>query len=110
MDFGGICSNGFDEFSLVFGLGGCTKRNVKHMQIPFHDISLATNRFADQNLLATGGLGKVYKGLSGKHGHIAVKRWDRGQGQGDHEFKTEIALLGFCDDKGEKKLVYKGSL
>ncbi|KAM0020040.1 putative protein kinase RLK-Pelle-CrRLK1L-1 family [Helianthus debilis subsp. tardiflorus] len=93
---------------------------LKHLQIPLQDISLATNGFADQNLIAKGGFGKVYEGVSEKHGHIAVKRLERRQGgQGDHEFKTEIALLseyehknivsllGFCDEDGEKILVYK---
>ncbi|XP_076942635.1 putative serine/threonine-protein kinase PBL28 [Bidens hawaiensis] len=93
--------------------------NLKHLQIPLHDISLATNGFADQNLIAKGGFGKVYKGVSEKHGDIAIKRLDHGQGQGDHKFKTEVALLskykhrnivsllGFCDEDGEKILVYK---
>ncbi|KAI3696349.1 hypothetical protein L1987_79363 [Smallanthus sonchifolius] len=89
---------------------------VKHLQIPLQDILLATKGFADENFIANGGFGKVYKGLSEKHGHVAIKRLDRGHGQGDHEFKTEIALLseyrhenivsllGFCDDDGEKIL------
>ncbi|KAJ0724944.1 putative protein kinase RLK-Pelle-CrRLK1L-1 family [Helianthus annuus] len=76
--------------------------------------------FRDQNIIAKGGFGKVYEGVSEKHGHIAVKRLEHRQGgQGDHEFKTEIALLseyehknivsllGFCDEDGEKILVYK---
>ncbi|KAM0020037.1 putative protein kinase RLK-Pelle-CrRLK1L-1 family [Helianthus debilis subsp. tardiflorus] len=92
---------------------------VKHLQIHLQDMLMATNGFAKENLVANGGFGKVYRGVSGKHGHIAVKRLDRGQGQGDHEFKTEIALLskyehenivsllGFCDEDGEKILVYR---
>ncbi|KAF5777155.1 putative protein kinase RLK-Pelle-CrRLK1L-1 family [Helianthus annuus] len=93
---------------------------LKHLQIPLQDISLATNGFSDQNIIAKGGFGKVYEGVSEKHGHIAVKRLEHRQGgQGDHEFKTEIALLseyehknivsllGFCDEDGEKILVYK---
>ncbi|XP_076942656.1 putative receptor-like protein kinase At5g39000 [Bidens hawaiensis] len=92
---------------------------MKHLQIPLEDISLATNGFADQNLLAEGGFGKVYKGVSDEHGEIAVKRLDHGRGQGDHQFNMEIALLpkyvhenivslcGFCDEDVEKILVYK---
>ncbi|KAJ0724947.1 putative protein kinase RLK-Pelle-CrRLK1L-1 family [Helianthus annuus] len=92
---------------------------VKHLQIHLQDMLMATNGFAKENLVANGGFGKVYRGVSEKHGHIAVKRLDRGQGQGDHEFKTEIALLskyehenivsllGFCDEDGEKILVYR---
>ncbi|XP_021976326.2 receptor-like protein kinase ANXUR2 [Helianthus annuus] len=82
-------------------------------------LSKATNAFSDQNIIAKGGFGKVYKGVSVKHGNIAIKMLDPTQGQGDHEFKTEIALLsvykhenivsllGFCDEDGKKILVYK---
>ncbi|KAJ0677701.1 putative protein kinase RLK-Pelle-CrRLK1L-1 family [Helianthus annuus] len=75
----------------------------------------------EDNLIGEGGFGPVYKGISKKHGRIAIKRLVHRQklGQGDHEFKTEIALLskykhknivsllGFCDEEGEKILVYK---
>ncbi|KAJ0537611.1 putative protein kinase RLK-Pelle-CrRLK1L-1 family [Helianthus annuus] len=92
---------------------------VKHLQIPLKMLSKATNAFSDQNIIAKGGFGKVYKGVSVKHGNIAIKMLDPTQGQGDHEFKTEIALLsvykhenivsllGFCDEDGKKILVYK---
>ncbi|KAJ0677697.1 putative protein kinase RLK-Pelle-CrRLK1L-1 family [Helianthus annuus] len=94
-------------------------KDFKHLQIPLHDISLATDGFANKNLIANGGFGKVYTGVSEKYGRIAIKRWDCEHGQGDHEFKTEISLLskykhenivsllGFCDEDGEKILVYK---
>lgn len=92
---------------------------VENLQIPLHELSDATNAFSEQNIIAQGGFGKVYKGISLKHGNIAVKMLDPGLGQGDHEFKTEIALLsankhknivsllGFCDEDGKKILVYK---
>ncbi|XP_076942653.1 putative receptor-like protein kinase At5g39000 [Bidens hawaiensis] len=92
--------------------------DVNHLQIPLQDISLATNGFANENVIGNGGFGKVYYGISEKHGPIAIKRLDRRHGQGDHEFKTEIALLpkykhenivsllGFCNEDGEKILVY----
>ncbi|MFS7959315.1 putative protein kinase RLK-Pelle-CrRLK1L-1 family [Helianthus anomalus] len=65
------------------------------------------------------GYGKVYRGVSVKHGNMAIKMLDPRHGQGDHEFKTEIALLsvykhenivsllGYCDENGQKILVYK---
>ncbi|KAM0020035.1 putative protein kinase RLK-Pelle-CrRLK1L-1 family [Helianthus debilis subsp. tardiflorus] len=95
--------------------------DVKYLQIPLREISLATNGFDDDNLIGSGGFGSVYKGVSEKHGRIAIKRLVHRQklGQGDQEFKTEIALLskykhenivsllGFCDEEGEKILVYK---
>ncbi|MFS7959311.1 putative protein kinase RLK-Pelle-CrRLK1L-1 family [Helianthus anomalus] len=91
----------------------------KHLEIPLQELSDATNSFSKRNLIANGGFGKVYKGISVKHGNIAVKILDPRLGQGDHEFKTEIALLsvykhenivsllGFCDEDGKKILVYK---
>ncbi|KAJ0724961.1 putative protein kinase RLK-Pelle-CrRLK1L-1 family [Helianthus annuus] len=95
--------------------------DVKHLQIPLREISLATNGFAKENFIGSGGFGPVYKGISKKHGRVAIKRLVHRQkhGQGDHEFKTEIALLskykhenivslrGFCDEEGEKILVYR---
>ncbi|KAF5777161.1 putative protein kinase RLK-Pelle-CrRLK1L-1 family [Helianthus annuus] len=95
--------------------------DVKHLQIPLREISLATNGFAKENFIGEGGFGPVYKGISKKHGSIAVKRlvYRQMRGQGDHQFKTEIALLskykhenivslrGFCDEEGEKILVYR---
>ncbi|KAI7757151.1 hypothetical protein M8C21_014749, partial [Ambrosia artemisiifolia] len=66
---------------------------VKHLHIPLKMLSKATNSFSNKNIIAKGGFGKVYKGVSLKYGNIAIKMLDPGQGQGDHEFKTEIALL-----------------
>ncbi|KAF5793853.1 putative protein kinase RLK-Pelle-CrRLK1L-1 family [Helianthus annuus] len=95
---------------------------LKHLQISLQDISDATNDFSDENCIGLGGFGQVYKGISEKYGTIAVKRLSRDLGehsQGDREFKTEIALLsnykhenivsllGYCDEDGEKILVYK---
>nr|XP_043638685.1 putative receptor-like protein kinase At5g39000 [Erigeron canadensis] len=89
------------------------------VEIPLQEILLATNDFAEENRIASGGYGPVYQGKSEKHGMIAVKRLDPKNGQGDAEFRREIALLseyrhenvvsllGFCDEKDEKILAYK---
>nr|XP_043616167.1 exocyst complex component EXO70A1-like [Erigeron canadensis] len=81
-------------------------------------------------LIGKGGYGLVFKGellLSGKLTFVAVKRLDTNiSGQGLKEFSTEIhlltrykhpnlvSLLGFCEEHGEKILVYdyaeRGSL
>nr|XP_043608158.1 putative receptor-like protein kinase At5g39000 [Erigeron canadensis] len=93
--------------------------DVEHLKIPLRDILLATKTFAKENIIAGGGFGKVYQGQSQQHGIIAVKQLDRRNGQGDREFMMEIALLstykhenivylvGYCDQDGEKILVYK---
>ncbi|KAK9060066.1 hypothetical protein SSX86_020770 [Deinandra increscens subsp. villosa] len=98
----------------------CIEDETPHLQIPLQHIKLATNGFAHENLIGDGGFGKVYKGVSEKHGRVAVKRLEyRRHGQGDREFNMEIGLLsksqhqnivsliGFCDEDGEKILVYK---
>ncbi|KAJ9554432.1 hypothetical protein OSB04_018477 [Centaurea solstitialis] len=90
-------------------------------QIPLSHILSATENFDKKNFIAAGGFGQVYKGHSEQYGTIAVKRLeDHGMGgQGQHEFRMEIELLsaykhenlvslvGFCDQDGEKILVYK---
>ncbi|XP_076947614.1 putative receptor-like protein kinase At5g39000 [Bidens hawaiensis] len=88
-------------------------------EIPFQDIYLATNKFAEANVIGKSGFGKVYRCQSREHGMLAVKRLNPMLGQGDHEFGMEVALLskykhenlvsliGFCAEGGEKILVYK---
>nr|XP_043637033.1 uncharacterized protein LOC122608017 isoform X2 [Erigeron canadensis] len=100
----------------------------EHLRIPIEDIKSATNNFSEDNCIGRGGFGKVYKGqlslVSTSEGKwlntmVAVKRLDRAFGQGDPEFWKEImslarykhenlvSLLGFCDEDGEKILVYE---
>ncbi|XP_071695452.1 probable receptor-like protein kinase At5g24010 [Rutidosis leptorrhynchoides] len=94
----------------------------KHLKIQLEDIKLATNNFSDNNLLGKGGFGNVYKG-SIRHSKgqeiVAFKRLDGRYGQGNSEFwreimmlsrythKNLISLLGYCDEAGEKILVYE---
>ncbi|KAL4556063.1 hypothetical protein LXL04_038703 [Taraxacum kok-saghyz] len=98
---------------------------LDHLQIPLEHIKLATNNFSDGNFIAKGGFGRVYKGqlpatISGRPGTtVAVKRLDVKGGQGQHEFLMEVVMLssykhdnlvslvGFCDEGGEKILIYK---
>ncbi|GJZ39440.1 TMV resistance protein N-like protein [Tanacetum coccineum] len=73
-------------------------KELKHIQIPLQEISLATNHFSEENKIAAGGFGTVYRGESDKHGIIAVKRLvTRENGQGNHEFLTEIEMLSSCE-------------
>ncbi|KAJ9568537.1 hypothetical protein OSB04_004503 [Centaurea solstitialis] len=92
---------------------------TSHLKISLKDILLATHGFAEANIIARSGFGKVYRGQSAQHGLVAIKKLDRMHGQGDREFTMEIALLsicehenivslvGFCDENGEKILVYR---
>ncbi|KAI3797900.1 hypothetical protein L1987_33164 [Smallanthus sonchifolius] len=96
-----------------------------HLEIQLEDIKSATSNFSDNNIIGIGGFGKVYKGsISNSKGQIIVafKRLDRRYGQGDPEFLKEImmlsrykhehliSLLGFCNEDGEKILVYEHAL
>nr|GEY03653.1 protein kinase-like domain, phloem protein 2-like protein [Tanacetum cinerariifolium] len=98
------------------------RTTFQHLKIELEAIKSATNKFDDAHCIGKGGFGKVYKGeLVHSKGRsvVALKRLDRAFGQGDPEFWKEIimlslyrhdnivSLLGFCDDCGEKILVYE---
>ncbi|XP_035839382.1 receptor-like protein kinase HERK 1 isoform X2 [Helianthus annuus] len=96
-------------------------QELDHLKIPLQDIKLATNNFAEDNFIGTGGFGRVYKGqLPNDHSIVAIKRLDNTiTPQGPREFALEIivlasykhtnltSLVGFCDDDGEKILMYE---
>ncbi|KAL7594773.1 hypothetical protein Lser_V15G29999 [Lactuca serriola] len=94
----------------------------QYLKIRLEAIKSATGNFDNNNVIVKGGFGKVYKGvLSHSKGQstVAFKRLDRNYGQGDSEFLKEIlmlscythqnliSLVGFCDEDGEKILVYE---
>lgn len=85
----------------------------------YKDLYSATKGFKDQELLGSGGFGKVYRGiLPTSKMEIAVKRVSHDSRQGIREFVAEIVsigrlrhrnlvtLLGYCRRKGELLLVY----
>ncbi|KAL7600821.1 hypothetical protein Lser_V15G22909 [Lactuca serriola] len=91
-------------------------------QFSLEDIKSITGDFDNKNVIGEGGFGKVYQGvISDSNGKImaAFKRLSSNCGQGNPEFLKEIfmlsrythenliSLLGFCDEKGEKILVYE---
>ncbi|XP_052627568.1 putative receptor-like protein kinase At5g39000 [Lactuca sativa] len=99
-------------------------KQFEHLKIQLEAIESTTNNFSKESCIGKGGFGKVYKGeLLHSMGHttVAIKRLDRSFGQGDSEFWKEVimlsvyrhenivSLLGFCDEKGEKILVYEYS-
>ncbi|XP_076928077.1 leucine-rich repeat receptor protein kinase HPCA1-like [Bidens hawaiensis] len=85
----------------------------------FAELKRCTNNFSEDNMIGTGGYGKVYKGTLDTGHVVAVKRAQQGSLQGAQEFKTEIellsrihhknvvALVGFCYEQGEQMLVYE---
>ncbi|KAJ9537330.1 hypothetical protein OSB04_030063 [Centaurea solstitialis] len=98
-------------------------KQFQHLKIQLEAILSATNNFSEDNCIGNGGFGKVYKGelidSEGRQTMVAIKRLNRAYGQGDPEFWKEIimlsrykhenivSLLGFCDESGEKILVYE---
>ncbi|CAI9285009.1 unnamed protein product [Lactuca saligna] len=94
----------------------------QHLKIQLEDINSATYNFDMSNIIGKGGFGMVYKGVLShfkEQNTVAFKRQDRNFGQGDPEFwkeilmlshythKNLITLMGFCDEDGEKILVYE---
>lgn len=89
------------------------------LQYDLETLQLATNSFSEENKIAEGGFGGVYKGILSNGQEIAVKRLSKSSGQGAQEFKNEVLfiaklqhrnlvrLLGFCLAEGEKLLVYE---
>ncbi|KAL4575295.1 hypothetical protein LXL04_022137 [Taraxacum kok-saghyz] len=94
----------------------------QHLKIHLEEIKSATDNFHNSKVIGKGGFGKVYEGVifhSKGKSLVAFKRLDRYYGQGDPEFWKEIlmlsrythenliSLLGFCDEDGEKIIVYE---
>ncbi|KAK4765944.1 hypothetical protein SAY87_007586 [Trapa incisa] len=117
---------------LIFGLIYHYRRKMKFAEVleewelnygphrfKYKDLYIATRGFRDQELLGTGGFGRVYRGtLPTSKIDIAVKRISHDSRQGVREFIAEIVslgrlrhrnivtLLGYCRRKGELLLVY----
>ncbi|PWA56099.1 protein kinase superfamily protein [Artemisia annua] len=90
-----------------------------NLKFQLADILQATNNFDEKLMIGKGGFGRVYKGTLSDGMIVAVKRGEKGHGQGKPEFVTEImvlskirhrhlvSLIGYCDEKSEMILVYE---
>ncbi|XP_076947681.1 formin-like protein 20 [Bidens hawaiensis] len=97
-------------------------KEFEHLKIQLEDIKSATDNFGENKVIGRGGFGKVYLGevyhSKGKS-MGAFKRLNPRLGQGEPEFwkeilmlsgykhKNVISLLGYCDEGGERVLVYE---
>ncbi|TXG59416.1 hypothetical protein EZV62_013989 [Acer yangbiense] len=83
------------------------------------ELELATNGFADENVIGEGGYGIVYYGLLEDNSKVAVKNLLNNRGQAEREFKVEVEaigrvrhknlvrLLGYCAEGAHRMLVYE---
>lgn len=88
-------------------------------EFTFKDLTVATNNFSDDNLLGSGGYGRVYKGTLSGGTRVAVKRIKRESHEGEREFLAEICavsqvrhrnlvqLHGWCREQDKLLLVYE---
>ncbi|KAL8259547.1 hypothetical protein R6Q59_027500 [Mikania micrantha] len=98
------------------------KNSKDSLRISLEEIKMATNNFHGNNCIGRGGFGRVYKGkLQDGDGFktIVAKRLDASHGQGEQQFLNElqilleykhenvIGLVGYCDEKDEKIIVYE---
>ncbi|GKB85631.1 kinase-like domain, phloem protein 2-like protein, partial [Tanacetum coccineum] len=92
-----------------------------NLKIPLEDIKSATQNFSCNNCIGIGGFGQVYKGVVTHDDGcktLVAKRLDMRGDQGEQEFLTELEILfeykheniihlvGYCDELGEKIIVY----
>ncbi|PON84309.1 Cysteine rich receptor like kinase [Trema orientale] len=92
---------------------------IESLQFDLITVKSATKNFSEEYKLGEGGFGEVYKGIVAGGQEIAVKRLSKSSGQGEEEFKNEVALvarlqhrnlvrlLGFCLGGGETLLIYE---
>eukprot|EP00252_Welwitschia_mirabilis_P023529 TRINITY_DN6674_c0_g3_i1.p1 TRINITY_DN6674_c0_g3~~TRINITY_DN6674_c0_g3_i1.p1 ORF type:complete len:532 (-),score=87.73 TRINITY_DN6674_c0_g3_i1:205-1800(-) len=83
------------------------------------DLEIATNGFADENVIGEGGYGIVYRGLLANGIAVAVKNLLNNRGQAEREFRVEVEaigrvrhknlvrLLGYCAEGAHRMLVYE---
>ncbi|CAN0902037.1 G-type lectin S-receptor-like serine/threonine-protein kinase LECRK3 [Linum grandiflorum] len=83
------------------------QKNNKNRNFSYSELELATGKFNE--VLGRGASGTVYKGvLKDEQNLVAVKRLDKLVSETqDHEFRTEVKLVGFCNEGENRILVYE---
>ncbi|XP_042977456.1 proline-rich receptor-like protein kinase PERK1 isoform X2 [Carya illinoinensis] len=85
----------------------------------YDELAMATDGFADANLLGQGGFGYVHRGVLPNGKEVAIKQLKAGSGQGEREFQAEVeiisrvhhkhlvSLVGYCITGSQRLLVYE---
>uniref|UniRef100_A0A8I6X7I5 Serine/threonine-protein kinase n=2 Tax=Hordeum vulgare subsp. vulgare TaxID=112509 RepID=A0A8I6X7I5_HORVV len=86
----------------------------------YHELAVATGRFADSEKLGEGGFGSVYRGhIKDLNLDVAIKRVSKSSKQGRKEYVSEVRTIsrlrhrnlvqlnGWCHGRGELLLVYE---
>ncbi|KAL3538963.1 hypothetical protein ACH5RR_002329 [Cinchona calisaya] len=83
------------------------------------ELEIATNGFANANVVGEGGFGVVYRGVLQDGSVVAVKSLLNNKGQAEKEFKVEVeaigkvrhknlvGLIGYCVEGARRMLVYE---
>ncbi|XP_073119362.1 probable receptor-like serine/threonine-protein kinase At4g34500 [Henckelia pumila] len=83
------------------------------------ELQIATDHFANKNVIGEGGYGVVYRGVLPDGSLIAVKNLRNNKGQAEKEFKVEVeaigkvrhknlvGLIGYCAEGAQRFLVYE---
>ncbi|XP_061372709.1 probable receptor-like serine/threonine-protein kinase At4g34500 [Gastrolobium bilobum] len=83
------------------------------------ELEIATDGFAEGNVIGEGGYGIVYRGILQDGSVVAVKNLLNNKGQAEKEFKVEVeaigkvrhknlvGLVGYCAEGAQRMLVYE---
>ncbi|KAL1205581.1 putative receptor-like protein kinase [Cardamine amara subsp. amara] len=92
---------------------------LKLQLFTYKELKLATNDFDEANVIGKGGSGTVFRGITRDGKLFAVKRLDNLSLQTETEFQNElqilgglksyflVTLLGYCDEKNHRFLIYE---
>eukprot|EP00253_Pinus_taeda_P029017 PITA_29017 len=68
-------------------------QRLEHKRISYQELHIATNGFAETNLLGTGNFGSVYKGILSDGTLVAVKVFQLLKDKAEKSFKAECSIL-----------------